>query len=103
MVVIVVYVPATHVDSVKQAMFEAGAGTIGNYSHCAWQVLGQGQFRPSNDASPFIGQPNTLSQIDEYRIEIVCEDSNLERVIASMIAAHPYEEPAYHAYPSMVN
>lgn len=103
MVVIVVYVPATHLDIVKQAMFEAGAGKIGDYSDCAWQVLGQGQFRPSGHASPFIGQANTLSQIDEYRVEIVCEDSLLNSVIASMIAAHPYEEPAYHAYPSMVN
>lgn len=103
MVVIVVYVPATHIDVVKQAMFDAGAGKIGDYSQCAWQVLGQGQFQPTTDARPFIGQANTLSQIDEYRVEIVCEDNYLNNVIASMIAAHPYEEPAYHAYPSMVN
>lgn len=103
MIVLVVYVPASHLEPVKQAMFEAGAGRIGDYSHCAWQVLGRGQFKPSEAADPFIGAANQVSHVDEYRVEMVCEDAILQPVLAAMVAAHPYEEPAYHAYPSMVN
>lgn len=103
MIVIVVYVPASHVEEVKQSMFAAGAGRIGEYSHCAWQVLGRGQFLPAARANPYIGKAEELAHVDEYRVEMVCEDALVDNVITAMRAAHPYEEPAYHAYPSMVN
>lgn len=103
MIVIVVYVPASHVEEVKLSMFAAGAGRIGEYSHCAWQVLGCGQFMPSPQANPHIGEAEKLARVDEYRVEMVCEDALVDSVINAMRAAHPYEEPAYHAYPSMVN
>ena len=103
MLVVVVYIPASHVDDVKRAMFAAGAGRIGEYSHCAWQVLGCGQFMPSARANPHIGEAESLAQVDEYRVEMVCDDVLLDAVLTAMKAAHPYEEPAFHAYPSLVN
>lgn len=89
------YVPVTHVEQVKQAMFAAGAGRIGDYDCCAWQVLGVGQFRPLIEAKPFIGQVDQLEQVAEYKVEMVCEDYCLKTVIAALKASHPYQQPAY--------
>lgn len=76
-------------------MFLAGAGRIGNYDQCCWQTKGQGQFRPQADATPFLGSKGVVEYVDEYKVEMVCEDSLLVAVIEAMKASHPYEEPAY--------
>ncbi|AQA19356.1 NGG1p interacting factor NIF3 [Halioglobus japonicus] len=89
------YVPETHLEPVKAAAFAAGAGRIGDYDQCCWQVAGQGQFRPSAAANPFIGKPGELELVDEYRVEMVCADDCVRAVVDAMIAAHPYEEPAW--------
>lgn len=89
------YVPERHVETVKTALFDAGAGRIGNYEHCAWQVLGQGQFRPLAGSQPFIGTQDALESVAEYRVEMVCEDAVIEQVIEALRQAHPYEEPAF--------
>lgn len=89
------YIPATHLKVVKEAMFNAGAGRLGQYQRCAWQTLGQGQFEPIGDSQPFIGKHNELSAIDEYKVELVCGENDLEAVINAMKSAHPYEVPAY--------
>lgn len=89
------YVPATHVEQVKKAVFAAGGGRIGNYEHCAWQVLGQGQFRPTAGANPHIGQVGSVETLDEYRVELVVRDELIGGVVAALRRAHPYEEPAY--------
>ena len=91
------YVPVTHLDLVKNAMFNAGAGKIGNYERCCWQVLGEGQFCPRSDASPYIGRVGILERVDEYRVEMVCEDHLYEKVLSALQDAHPYEEPAFDA------
>lgn len=96
---IVVYIPETHVELVKTALFAAGAGKIGNYDSCAWQTLGQGQFRPLEGSAPFIGQTGEVEMVDEYRVELVCEKAVLKAAVEAMIAAHPYEEPAYSVWP----
>lgn len=93
---LVVYVPASHLDAVKQALFAAGAGRYAHYDCCSWQVLGTGQFRPLGGSQPFIGTQNTLEEVLEYRLEMLCEDRILPKVIAALKNAHPYEEPAYH-------
>ena len=93
---IVFYVPETHCEVVKSALFAAGAGKIGEYDQCAWQVLGQGQFRPLKDSNAFIGEVNTLEQLPEYRVEMVCASVNIKTVLAALLASHPYETPAYH-------
>jgi hypothetical protein len=89
------YVPATHLETVKAAVFAAGAGRIGDYEHCAWQVAGQGQFRPLAGSNPFIGTQDQLETLEEYRVEMVCDDHCIVAVVAALRAAHPYEEPAF--------
>jgi hypothetical protein len=89
------YVPDSHVEQVKAAVFAAGAGRMGDYEHCCWQVLGQGQFKPMQGAQPFLGQVDQLETLDEWRVEMVVDDRALSAVIAALKQAHPYETPAY--------
>lgn len=89
------FVPESHLEPVKAAVFAAGGGRIGDYEQCCWQVLGQGQFRPGTGADPFIGEAGRLETVAEYRVELVCEDERIASVVAALKAAHPYEEPAY--------
>jgi len=89
------YVPEKDAEKVKVAMFEAGAGQIGNYDRCSWQVLGQGQFRPLTGSQPAIGSQDALEIVAEYKVEMVCAEAALGAAIAAMKLAHPYEEPAY--------
>ncbi len=95
------FVPPSHLESVKQALFDAGAGRVGDYECCAWQTLGQGQFRPLQGSDPYIGKTGELARVDEYKVELVCEDTVFTQVVAALKAAHPYEEPAYSAYRSL--
>lgn len=90
------YVPESHVEQVKQAVFDAGAGRIGNYRCCAWQVRGTGQFQPMEGSQPFLGQPDSLERVEEFRVEMVCHHDAIDAVIDALRDAHPYEEPAFH-------
>lgn len=90
-----VYVPATHLDVVKEAAFAAGAGKIGDYDSCCWQVEGVGQFRPLSGSNPFIGEADTVETVAEYRVEMVCSRTRIKAAVEAMLQAHPYEEPAY--------
>jgi hypothetical protein len=98
MYTLVFYVPANHCEAVKEAMFSAGAGRVGNYEYCAWQVLGQGQFKPMQGSQPFIGLEGKTEYVDEFRVEMVCADDLLAPVLKALKQAHPYEEPAYSYY-----
>jgi hypothetical protein len=89
------YVPESHLESVKEALFAAGAGRIGQYDHCCWQVLGQGQFRPLPGSAPALGQHGRLEQVAEWRVELVCATPVLNEVLAALRLSHPYEEPAF--------
>lgn len=89
------YVPESHLEAVKAAVFAAGGGRIGNYDHCAWQVKGQGQFRPLAGANPHLGAVGAVESVDEYRVELVVRDELIADVVTALKAAHPYEEPAY--------
>lgn len=90
------YVPEAQAEQVKEALFAVGAGRIGEYEACCWQTLGQGQYRPLLGANPAIGEVGTINQLAELKIEMVCEDHLIKAAVAALIAAHPYEEPAYH-------
>ena len=92
---ICVYVPENSVEKVKSALFETGAGRIGNYDRCCWQTDGTGQFRPLQNSNPAIGSQNKLEQVNEVKIELVCEDDLVKSAILAMKLSHPYEEPAY--------
>ncbi len=93
------YVPESHLELVKAALFAKGAGRIGNYDQCAWQVLGEGQYRPLENSKAFIGEPLKLSKIAEYRVEMICEDDCIEAVIDALLATHPWEQPGYVVIP----
>ncbi|THB74534.1 MAG: NGG1p interacting factor NIF3 [Gammaproteobacteria bacterium] len=92
---LVFYVPKTHLEQVKNAIFEAGAGRYEDYDCCCWQTLGTGQFRPLDGSTPFIGEKEMVETVDEYKVETVCKDEVLPEVLNALIAEHPYEEPAY--------
>ena len=89
------YVPESHLEQVKQAVFAAGAGRLGDYDQCCWQVAGQGQFRPLAGSTPHLGVQDQLEQVQEYRVEMLCAEDCMEQVICALRAAHPYEEPAF--------
>jgi hypothetical protein len=95
---LIVYVPSSHAEAVKQAMAEAGAGQIGDYSACFWQVLGTGQFRAEKGADPYIGEVGQVEQVEEYKVECVVHQARLPRVMEAMRKAHPYEEVAYDLF-----
>ena len=94
----VVYVPAQNADAVRQAMFAAGAGHIGDYSHCSWGVTGTGQFRPNEGASPTIGSVGSVERVEEDRVEVVAPARLRGHVLAALRTAHPYEEPAFDIF-----
>ena len=89
------YVPETHLEQVKSAMFSAGAGRVGDYDCCAWQTLGQGQFRPQEGSTPFLGKHGQVERVNEFKVEMVCMQALQSAVIAALKSAHPYEEVAY--------
>ncbi|BAP13685.1 hypothetical protein AS19_08340 [Alcanivorax sp. NBRC 101098] len=88
------YVPVSHVEQVKTAIFEAGAGHLGDYDCCSFQTLGQGQFRPLPGSKPFLGEQDQVEVVEEYRVETLCLESCLQAVISALRLSHPYEEPA---------
>ncbi len=92
------FVPETHLDVVKEAVFATGAGTIGNYDCCCWQVKGSGQFRALNGSDPFIGHVGSLETVSEYKVELVCDDELIKKAIDALKEAHPYEEPAFDVW-----
>lgn len=94
----VIYVPAENSQAVQAAVFEAGAGHIGDYSHCSWSVGGIGQFLPHEGASPAIGSVGAVERVAEDRFEVVAPAGIRATVLAAMRAAHPYEEPAFDVF-----
>lgn len=94
-----VFVPLPDLEPVRQALFAAGAGVIGDYRHCSWYAPGTGTFLPGEGANPAIGRPGAEETVAELRLETVVSADVLEAVVAAMIDAHSYEEPAYDIYP----
>lgn len=95
MIKLTVFIPEEALENVKSALFAAGAGKIGNYDQCCWQVKGTGQFMPLAGSSPHIGTKHQLETVTEWRVEMVVAKDNLSAVILALKAAHPYETPAY--------
>jgi dinuclear metal center YbgI/SA1388 family protein len=91
----VIFVPPENADALRAAIFAAGAGQIGDYSHCGWSVTGTGQFLPEDGATPAIGNVGAVERVVEDRIEVVASIRVRHQVLAAMRAAHPYEEPAF--------
>ena len=89
------YVPASHLEQVKNALFGAGAGYFNDYDRCSWQTLGFGQFRPLSGSQPYKGEINRLETIAEYKVEMICAEDKIEAALKALLKSHPYEQPAY--------
>ncbi|ALC89913.1 hypothetical protein AM500_09075 [Bacillus sp. FJAT-18017] len=96
---IVVYVPLEDAERVRDALGKAGAGAIGNYSHCSFSSNGTGRFLPGENTNPHIGKQGQLEKVEEVRVETVVPSRLARKAVTAMLKAHPYEEPAYDVYP----
>jgi len=95
---LIFFVPEEACEAVKHAVFQTQAGCLGNYSSCCWQTLGEGQFIPTENATPHIGEINKAQKVFEYRVEILCSAENIEQAVQALIKHHPYEKPAFEVY-----
>lgn len=100
---LVVYVPEAHAGAVRQALGEAGAGKVGDYAFCSFSVKGVGRFLPIEGANPRIGEVGKIEEVVEERIETVCYEKDLEKVIDVVKKVHPYEQVAIDVYPLLSN
>lgn len=96
---IVVTIPIDNVDEVRNAICEAGAGIIGNYTYCSMSTKCVGTSKPNDSANPYIGEKNKLEFVEEEKLEVVCEIYNVKKVISKLREVHPYEEPAIDIIP----
>lgn len=96
---IIVFVPASHTGKVSSALFEAGAGRIGEYEMCSFTSEGKGSFLGSEKSNPSVGEKNHLEHVDETRLEVLVDNWNLSSAVRNMLASHPYEEPAFDIVP----
>jgi len=96
---LVVFVPREALESVRDALFEAGAGRIGNYERCSWYTAGTGTFLGGAGSDPSIGERGREERVAELRLETVYPEDRHDEVIAALRRAHPYEEPAFDVYP----
>ncbi len=92
---LIVFCPATHSHFLKETLFAAGCGNIGNYSHCSFSTKGKGSFMPDENAHPFVGTNGEIHIEEEERIEVIFPFWKEKEIIQSLLSAHPYEEPAY--------
>src|SRR5579859_3117104 len=95
---LVVFVPKTHTDVVREAMGDEGAGRIGNYSHCTFSVDGTGRYKPLEGSHPTIGEIGKFEEVEEERVECICERNKAKDVISAIKSVHPYEEVAFDIY-----
>ena len=98
LVKLVVFVPEENADEVRNALGEAGAGKVGEYSFCSYSIKGVGRFKPSDKAKPHIGSAGKLEAVDEERIEVACEKEQAAEIIKVIKKVHPYEEVVIDAY-----
>lgn len=96
---IVVYVPLTHTDAIREAIGTAGGGKLGKYSYCSFSTRGVGRFRPDEGANPHVGEVGKFEEVEEERIEITCDSRVVGNVTAAIKRAHPYEEIAMDVWP----
>src|SRR3954454_8236997 len=96
---LVVFVPTEALDAVREALFAAGAGRIGNYERCSWSTLGTGTFRGGEGSVPSVGRAGRNERVQEARLETVYPVAREQDVVRALRAAHPYEEPSFDLYP----
>ncbi len=89
------FVPPEAKEKTKKALFNIGVGKFQNYESCSFEILGYGQFKPIGDANPYIGEINKVEKVQEYKVEMICEDALIQKAIEVLKESHPYEEVAY--------
>lgn len=92
---LIFYVPSSHLEIVKEAIFHAGAGKSKGYDRCCWQTLGSGQYRAGKSCHPFLGEIGEIHEEKEWKVECIVEDKYIKDVLDAFISAHPYEVPGY--------
>lgn len=90
-----IYIPESHLETVKSALFTAGAGAYEAYDRCSWQVRGEGQFRALKGSRPAIGTEGVETHVTEYRVEMICPEEKLFAAREAIKKSHPYEVPAF--------
>lgn len=100
--ILVFYVPVQDTDAVLEELFAVGAGRIGDYDKGAFVITGTGQFRPLAGATPAIGEVGKVERVPENRVELVFPRGLRDSVVATLLQAHPYEEPAFHVLENQV-
>ncbi|WLV23580.1 Nif3-like dinuclear metal center hexameric protein [Aciduricibacillus chroicocephali] len=95
---VAVYIPKDHESELRSSLGEAGAGHIGNYSHCTFRYAGTGTFKPDSGTNPFIGEEGKLEQVDEVKVETIIKEAELNSILEVIHSKHPYEEPAIDIY-----
>lgn len=95
---LVFFVPESHKEIVKQAVFAQGAGRYECYDCCSWETLGTGQFKPLPGSQPFIGEQGNIELVAEYRVEMICASDKIKIVLQALLDSHPYETPAYEVW-----
>lgn len=93
-----VYVPKENLEKLKNAIFDAGAGKMGNYDRCCWQTAGSSQFRPCEGSDPHIGEEGKVEKLEEYKLELVFPGELKDEVIGALKENHPYETPAFNYF-----
>ena len=96
---IVTTVPVENIESVRNAICDAGAGVIGNYRYCSVSTNCVGTFKPNEDANPYIGEKNKLEYVEEVKLETVCDIEKVKQVVLKLREVHPYEEPGIDIIP----
>lgn len=99
---VVVFVPEKDLQAVSDALFDAGAGKIGAYEQCSFRLSGVGTFFGTDSTNPTVGAKGRREEVNEWRLEVVCAEADVERVVTAMRRAHSYEEPAYDVIPTRV-
>ena len=92
------FVPSKEKESVKEALFKVGAGKYENYECCSFETLGTGQFKPVDNADPYIGRIGEVERVEEYKVEMICTDEIIALAVKTLKEAHPYEEVAYEVF-----
>ncbi len=95
---LIFFVPKESANLVKKTIFATGAGCIGNYSHCSFETLGMGQFKPLHGSSPAIGSQDKLETVQELKVEILVLENQMQGALAALKNSHPYEEIAFEVY-----
>lgn len=92
------FTPASHKEEIKDALFDLGVGRYANYDRCSFETLGVGQFRALSGADPYIGSIGVVERVEEYKVEMICDDATIKEAIITLKRVHPYEEVAYEVF-----